>query len=113
MIQNIRGLHLAHSLLLALNLREYQIVCASVHIVIHVDAGETYLYVRVNYHGWNVHIQVILKVIGFSQEPGFSACSDMVATAIVFEISRLCQMYTFPDQMMNCQFVLIMARNHQ
>ena len=51
MIQNIRGLHLAHSLLLALNLREYQIVCASVHIVIHVDAGETYLYVRVNYHG--------------------------------------------------------------
>ena len=33
----------------------------------------------------------MLKVIGFS------ACSDMVATAIVFEISRLCQMYTFPD----------------
>ena len=49
----------------------------------------------------------MLKVIGFS------ACSDMVATAIVFEISRLCQMYTFPDQMMNCQFVLIMARNHK
>ena len=38
MIQNIRGLHLAHSLLLALNFREYQIVYASVHIVIHVDA---------------------------------------------------------------------------
>ena len=44
MIQNIRGLHLAHSLLLALNLRKkYQIVYASVHIVIHVDAWETYL----------------------------------------------------------------------
>ena len=43
MIQNIRGLHLAHSLLLALNFREYQIVYASLHIVIHVDAWETYL----------------------------------------------------------------------
>ena len=47
------------------------------------------------------HTSHVQKVIGLS------ACSDMVATAIVFEISRLCQMYTFPDQMMNCQFVLI------
>ena len=41
MIQNIRSLHLAHSLLLALNLRKkYQIVYASGHvrIVIHVHA---------------------------------------------------------------------------
>ena len=36
---DIRGLYLAHSLLIALNLsKKYQIVNASVHIVIHVDA---------------------------------------------------------------------------
>ena len=35
-------------------------------------------------------IQVMFKVIGFL------ACSDMVATAIIFEIPRLCQMYTSP-----------------
>ena len=35
-------------------------------------------------------IQVMFKVIGFL------ACSNMVATAIIFEIPRLCQMYTSP-----------------
>lgn len=35
-------------------------------------------------------IQVMFKVIGFL------ACSDTVATAIIFEIPRLCQMYTSP-----------------
>ena len=35
-------------------------------------------------------IQVMFKVIDFL------ACSDMIATAITFEIPRLCQMYTSP-----------------
>ena len=37
-------------------------------------------------------IQVMFKVIGFL------ACSDMVAKAIIFEIPRLCQMYTSPPE---------------
>ena len=58
---------------------------------------------------WNVHIQVMLKVIIISiLDQHAWACWDMVARGIVFLNSQTgSQMYTFPDQM-NWQFVQIL-----
>ena len=58
---------------------------------------------------WNVHIQVMLKVISISiLDQHAWACWDMVARGIVFLNSQTgSQMYTFPDQM-NWQFVQIL-----